>query len=107
MGGKLCVSILVVLSTLGAAVGGTLGTCGMSLTIVLVNGLLLFGVCDVFTLGDSWVLSFLFIVFSVSLINCFNSCAPSLLPIFFIALLQSAMAATILSAWVIADFVVF
>ena len=36
LGRKSCGSILVVLSTLVTAVGGTLGTCGMSLTILLV-----------------------------------------------------------------------
>ena len=102
LGGKSCGSILVVLSTLGTAVGGTLGTCGMSLTILLVNGFFLFGVSVVCTLGDAWVCSLFFIFFSVSFINCFNSSDPSLLPMFLIALLKSAMAAIILSAWVIA-----
>ena len=72
LGGKSCGSILLVFSTLGTAVGGTLVTCGMSLTILLVNGLLMFGASDICTLGDAWVHSLFFIVFSVSFINCFN-----------------------------------
>ena len=36
LGGKSCGSILVVLSTLGTTGGGTLGTCGISLTILLL-----------------------------------------------------------------------
>ena len=107
MGGESCGSILVVFSTLRTSVGGTLVTCGMSLTILLVNGLLLFGASDVCTLGDAWVHSLLFIVFSVSFINFFNSSDPSLLTMFLIGLLQSAMAAIILSAWVIVGFVIF
>ena len=54
LGGKSCGSILVIFSTLGTAVGGTLGTCETSLTILIVYGLLLFGVIAVYTLGDAW-----------------------------------------------------
>ena len=44
---------------------------------------------------------------SASFSNCCSSSAPSLLPMFFIALLQSAMADMILSAWVMVDFMIF
>ena len=106
LGGKSCGPILVGLFAIGTAVEGTLGTSGMSLTIIIVTGLLLFGVISVCTLGNAWVRSLFFIVFSVSFINCFNSSTPSLLPIILIALLQSAMVDVILSVWVIAGFVI-
>ena len=44
---------------------------------------------------------------SVSFSNFCSSSDPSLLPMFLIALLKSAMAAIILSAWVMVGFVVF
>ena len=53
LGGKSCGSILVVLSNLRADVRGTLRTCGMSLTILRVIGLLLFSFCAVCTLRDA------------------------------------------------------
>ena len=93
LGGNSCGSILVVLSTLGPSVRGTLGTCGMSLTIIIVIGLFLFSGCAVCTLGDAWARSLLCTVFSVSFINFFSSSAPSLLFMCLIALLQPAMAA--------------
>ena len=70
--------------------GGTLGTCGMSLTIIIVNGLLLFGVSAAYTLGDAWVRSWFLILFC-DFYQFFNLSAPSLLTMFLIALLQSSM----------------
>ena len=53
--GRSLSAILVVLSTLGIAVRGTLRICGMSLTIFLVVRLSFYNVCAVCTLGITWV----------------------------------------------------
>ena len=106
---------------------GTLGISGMSLVIFLVICLFSFSnICAVCTLGNAWArppcfselvcgvefsdlaLSLLFCTaYSLSFSNCCSSSSPSLLPMFLIALLQSAMAAIILSAWVMVGFVIF
>ena len=84
---------------------GTLRTCGMSLTLFLVIGLFLSNVCAVCNIGDACARLLLSTVFYVSFIHCFSLSDTSLLPMFLIALLQSAMAAIILSALVMVDFV--
>ena len=50
---------------------------------------------------------FFFTVYSVSFNNCCSSSALSLLPMFLIALVQPAMAAIILSEWVMVGLVIF
>ena len=105
---------------------GTPGICGMSLIIFIVVRLYFSNVCAVCTLGNEWarppcfyesvcgvgfpdvamVLLF-FTACSVSFINCFSSSDPSLLPIFLMVLLQSAIVAIILSAWVMVGCVMF
>ena len=79
----------------------------MSLAIFLVVRLLLSNVCAVCTPGDAWDRLLFFTACYVSFINGCSSFAPSLLPMFLIALLQSAMAAIILSAWVMVGFMMF
>ena len=116
-----------VFSTLGTDVRDTLETSGVSLVIDLVirlevssNG------CIVFTLGSEWVMpssystlvcgagfdgvvmALLFLTaFCVSCRIFCISYAPLLLPMFLIEMEQSAMAAIILSAWVMVGFVIF
>ena len=104
LSGGSCCSILVVLSSLGIAVRGTLGICGMSLAIFHVIRLSL-NVCAVCNLGDAWARLGFCTACSISLINFCSSSSPSLLPMFLMALLQSAMAAIIFLAWVMVSLV--
>ena len=106
---------------------GTLGISEMSLVIFIVICLFSFlNVCAVCILGNVWarppcfsalvcgvgfydleMALLFFTASSVSFSNCCSSSATSLLPMFLISLLQSAMAAIILSAWVMVGFVIF
>ena len=104
--------------------GDTLGTSGVSFVIDLIIRLLVsFNGRIVFTLRSEWVMpsscsvlvrgvgyaglvlaSLFLAAFYVSCMSCCISSAPLLLPVFLIALAQSAMAAIILLAWVIVVF---
>ena len=106
LSGGSCCSILLVLSTLGIAVKGTIGICGMSLATFLVVRMLS-NFCTVCNLVYAWARLVFFTACFVSFINCCSSSALSLLPMFLMDLVQSAMAAIILSAWVMVGFVMF
>ena len=106
LSGGSCCYILVVLSTLGISVRGTLGICVISLATFLVIRLFS-NVCGVCTIGDAWVCLGFFTACYVSFISCCSSSAPSFIPMFLMVLLQSAMVAIILSAWVMLGFVMF
>ena len=124
---KLCCAILAVLSTLGTAVRVTLVISGMSLVIFIVIRLFSFSnICAVCTLGNAWarlpcfyallcgvgfsdlaMALLFFTASSVSFSNYCSSSAPSLLTMFLISFLQSAMVDITLSAWVMVGFVIF
>ena len=112
LSGRSSCAILDVFSTLGTAVGGTLGSSGVSLAIFIVTHLSLFyNGFNVLVCGSGFAdleMASLFLTdSSVSFRNCCISSDPSFLPMFLIDLVQSAMEAIILSAWVMVGFVIF
>ena len=119
--------ILDVFSTFRTSVGDTLISSGVFLVMFIVTCVSSFpNGCIVCTLGSAWVPpprcyalvggagfadlemdSLFFTASSMNFRSCCISYAPALLPMFLIALAQSAIAAKMFPAWVMVDFVFF